>query len=559
MHVLHIGHDKVFSQKIKKLIEQNSGDYEYINSAEATAASVFEKKLSLLIIDEDSSSRQLIKALESQESNICRKIIIIADKDAFSSKKYYLGLGIMAYFVKTGFDDDRFINYLKILNERAAAITKLRDFKIAVVDDDKVFLKIIGDFFANHKIKNVSIFTNPKDFFTVANDFNLYFLDIVMPHCDGETLVEYIRRTNKDAVIMMMTSYTNEKSITHCLHIGANDFMLKPIDFSIFMSRIDSCIKRQELDNHLRKKNEQLLQLAIKDDLTQIYNRSYFLNALHKKLKEVRPGDVFSLLMLDIDLFKQVNDTYGHIKGDYVLKEISGLMQEQLRRSDVLCRWGGEEFVILLGNSNERRAFGVAEMIRQRIAGHKLEGMTSITVSIGAVEYALELTEKRNFELLDNSLYLAKASGRNRCICNEEIELFKKNNEIKKIDFTNFFKSGDKCLDEDNKNLFELANAIIEKCLKNTDEGNTDLLEQMIMAFSKKFKVEEQLMQKLKYDKYNEQKQMHKKLLENALKIKDDVSADKETMKNAARFFIEKALIGSLIKNDLDFFSLLRH
>ncbi len=171
-------------------------------------------------------------------------------------------------------------------------------------------------------------------------------------------------------------------------------------------------------DVTIQMKLEQKLEnLAITDSLTQIYNR-YKINAeidLHIAMAK-RNHQPFSMLMFDIDHFKRVNDTYGHYVGDVVLKELTKLVENNIREVDAFGRWGGEEFMLLLDNTNKTEALHVANKLLSKVAQTPLSGHYSITISIGVSEYRIAEQKATLLERVDQALYEAKESGRNRVV-----------------------------------------------------------------------------------------------------------------------------------------------
>ncbi len=165
------------------------------------------------------------------------------------------------------------------------------------------------------------------------------------------------------------------------------------------------------------KLEQKLENLAITDSLTQIYNR-YKINAeidLHIAMAK-RNHQPFSMLMFDIDHFKRVNDTYGHYVGDVVLKELTKLVENNIREVDAFGRWGGEEFMLLLDNTNKTEALHVANKLLSKVAQTPLSGHYSITISIGVSEYRIAEQKATLLERVDQALYEAKESGRNRVV-----------------------------------------------------------------------------------------------------------------------------------------------
>ncbi|MEF3191650.1 MAG: diguanylate cyclase [Campylobacterales bacterium] len=177
----------------------------------------------------------------------------------------------------------------------------------------------------------------------------------------------------------------------------------------------------EELSHILEERNKQLAKMATHDALTQVYNRYFFSELFVKEYAYAqRYQGYIAVLLLDIDHFKQINDTYGHNVGDSVLREFSALCRKRLRRSDIFARWGGEEFVVLLPNTSGKQGVEVAEKIRKIVEQHAFSGVDRVTCSVGVAEV-------KEGDLLDDvvgradeALYKAKESGRNRVVLFEK-------------------------------------------------------------------------------------------------------------------------------------------
>ncbi|HEX5624203.1 MAG TPA: diguanylate cyclase [Sulfuricurvum sp.] len=173
----------------------------------------------------------------------------------------------------------------------------------------------------------------------------------------------------------------------------------------------------EELTQILQKKNQHLASLATKDPLTSINNRHMFSELFEKEAASVkRYHSNLSLMMVDLDHFKAVNDTYGHNIGDYVLKTFTSIVLGSIRDADIFARWGGEEFVLLLRHTNCDEAYGVAEKIRRAVEAYDFGNVHQITCSIGVTNVSKEDTLHSAIERADRALYEAKHQGRNRTI-----------------------------------------------------------------------------------------------------------------------------------------------
>lgn len=176
---------------------------------------------------------------------------------------------------------------------------------------------------------------------------------------------------------------------------------------------------RRETENKLIKSEKKYKELSITDDLTQLYNSRYFYSKLEEEInRSVRYGHPLSLLLIDIDDFKILNDRYGHLEGDNVLNMTGKIIKDCLRKTDSAYRYGGEEFTIILPGTGFEAAVNAAERIRKQISSHKFTSSTNqelhITVSVGACRFKPEEEMKAFVKRADNAMYVAKQEGKNR-------------------------------------------------------------------------------------------------------------------------------------------------
>lgn len=198
---------------------------------------------------------------------------------------------------------------------------------------------------------------------------------------------------------------------TFGVSIASIRFRSKPVGFGVILNNISS----------LKKTMDELEERSIKDPLTKLYNRGYLFTLGEDRVKNAPlNSEPFSVVMFDIDHFKRVNDTYGHLYGDYVLREMSEVCSIGLRQSDILARYGGEEFCLLLSNTPLEGAYSKAESLRAKISSHRFvqeDVQTTVTASFGVAGYDRSLDEDTFHDILkraDTNLYKAKSGGRNR-------------------------------------------------------------------------------------------------------------------------------------------------
>jgi diguanylate cyclase (GGDEF)-like protein len=164
----------------------------------------------------------------------------------------------------------------------------------------------------------------------------------------------------------------------------------------------------------MRLENE-LQILASTDSLTKVYNRAKYDEIMEREIERAKRHNRFlSIVMFDIDVFKRINDTYGHLSGDRVLKTIVSLIKEEVRKIDYLIRWGGDEFILILPETNLEGTKGLAERIRNSIANHKFDNMEGVTVSLGITHFSKGDTKDTLMKRADEALYKAKMNGGNR-------------------------------------------------------------------------------------------------------------------------------------------------
>ena len=246
---------------------------------------------------------------------------------------------------------------------------------------------------------------------------DLILLDVQMPDMDGYDILRLLRENSDTAQIpiIFVTGKDSVEDEEYGLELGAVDYITKPIRPSIVKARVKTHIM-------LKEQNNQLIAMATHDQLTGLYNRHYLADTLSKKLSQCkRHNEALSVIMADIDHFKNVNDTFGHLMGDIILKAVGNVIQDSARKEDISARFGGEEFVLVLDNCTAEDAMIKAEKIRKAIESLTTQGI-EVTGSFGVAQ--LNENIQRYEDLLknaDTALYIAKEEGRNRVIMFKEV------------------------------------------------------------------------------------------------------------------------------------------
>ena len=292
--------------------------------------------------------------------------------------------------------------------------------KILIVDDSKLSVRILSDILKNMGYDVVSAYS-AKEALSMATSErpSLILLDIVLPDMDGIEVVSLVskRENTKDIPVIMVTSLEQPEYLKAALDAGAMDYVRKPFSEVELTARVNSALRQKELYDKLKK-------MAVTDSLTSLYNHAYLVSKLERRVKESKRYDnPVSFIMMDIDHFKNVNDTYGHSAGDCVLVGVSDVIKSLVRDVDIVSRYGGEEFSVVLPFISLDKTCIVAERIRKNIEIHEFvcgdySGNISITISIGVSSYP-DVGIKGHKDLIimaDKALYEAKSSGRNRTI-----------------------------------------------------------------------------------------------------------------------------------------------
>jgi two-component system, cell cycle response regulator len=242
--------------------------------------------------------------------------------------------------------------------------------------------------------------------------------DIMLPGMNGLELTGRIKR-DFDADVIVMTGYHGAFSYEEAIKKGASDFVFKPVRFEELLLRLKRVLRERELTQERMQMLEKLQQLVITDALTGLFNSRHFYNQLELEMdRSLRYKNTLSLLLLDIDHFKDYNDTYGHLEGDKLLVKLGTLIRSCLRKMDSAYRYGGEEFTALLPETSGDEAAVVAQRIQVCVATHPFYPQPGdpvhIGVSIGSTQFVPGEKVSSFVQRADKAMYLSKQNGRNR-------------------------------------------------------------------------------------------------------------------------------------------------
>jgi two-component system, cell cycle response regulator len=263
---------------------------------------------------------------------------------------------------------------------------------------------------------------------------DLVVLDIVMPRMNG---IEACRLMKAEAdeqflPVLLLTSKADVESRVLGLRIGADDYLAKPFDERELLARVDNLLRMKRAHDEVLSSKRRLEQLAVRDELTGLYNYRYMQTRLHEEWKRAeRYRYPLACAMIDIDFFKKVNDSFGHDVGDIVLREVGQRIAQAVREVDVVARYGGEEFLLILPNTHFAGALTVADRVWRSVGQRPIpahDKQHQITVSVGVSLFpGRDVTTKESLlKSADEALYRAKHEGRDRiCVFQQQGYLYR--------------------------------------------------------------------------------------------------------------------------------------
>ena len=291
--------------------------------------------------------------------------------------------------------------------------------KILVVEDEAGVCELINMYLEKSGFQSFTAISAEAALDILKNqEIGIVLTDIQLPGIDGLELTKIIRHTYT-ADVIIMTGYSLDYTIEEAMARGASDLIIKPIRLEDLLLRINVVLKNRSEKKENSRKLEELKNLTIRDDLTGLFNSRQFYRHIAQEIdRSNRYFRPLSLILMDIDKFKSLNDTYGHLFGDKILSSIGEIIKSAIRMQDTAYRYAGDEFTIILPETELERATAVAERVR-----HAVEIETkvltdtrplSVTVSIGVVEYLTCEDTKSFVHRADSAMYVSKKKGRNK-------------------------------------------------------------------------------------------------------------------------------------------------
>jgi diguanylate cyclase (GGDEF)-like protein len=296
-------------------------------------------------------------------------------------------------------------------------------FRIVVVEDDPAIVRLLTKVLRGEGMEVIPCATGAEALAVLdRGEWELCLLDRALPDGDGMEICRFIKADARfDArQVIMLSGYSSIDARVEALNLGADDYITKPFHPTELLARVNASRRVVEMQQQLVEMARQLEELSTRDGLTGIFNRRHFGTTLDHAFdhsnRYLRP---LSMAIIDVDRFKDINDSYGHQAGDAVLAEVARRFSESIRSTDYLARWGGEEFVVLLPETQLEDAVSFGEKLCAEVAAEPvvIEGRSlPVTVSIGAASLAHTQfrSSKDMIAAADQALYRAKRNGRNR-------------------------------------------------------------------------------------------------------------------------------------------------
>ncbi|MFZ6640561.1 diguanylate cyclase [Undibacterium sp. TC4M20W] len=410
-HLIYlVDEDEAQNQEITTQLEHFGYEVVRINHLAALAKAVATRRPHVIVIELSFPEGKVAGAEEISRIKQIERFriptVFVSRSSSFDSRLLAVRASGDGYFTKP-------VDVVA-LTERIESLLQLdenKGYRVLIIDDDAVTSKFYGAILRDAGM-NVYLLNDPTQILTVMTDFRpeLLLMDIYMPVCSGVELSRLIRQDNSyvDVPIVFLSSEADLSKQLDAVRAGADDFITKPVAPEYLKSSIASRAERYR----------SLRALIMRDGLTGLFNHTAIKEQLASEISQAgRTGSPLALAMIDLDNFKTINDTYGHPAGDQVLRTLARLLRQRLRRSDIVGRYGGEEFAVIFPDTNATTARRVLDQVRlafTKIQQHCEGGHFSVSFSGGVADLESTLDADELFDIADAAMYVSKQEGRNR-------------------------------------------------------------------------------------------------------------------------------------------------
>ena len=290
---------------------------------------------------------------------------------------------------------------------------------ILVIDDNMLVCTIVKDILKT-KYEHIITMQDAEQGIAMAKKVlpDLILLDVVLISTDGFQVCQKIKANSitKHIPVMFVTSESGREIISHCFEAGAVDYIRKPFVPVELLARVGVHLENRKRKLEMQTLIKEMASLLSHDELTKVYTRRFFMQEIQRYLAIKHQ---FTLAIVDVDNFKVVNDSYGHIIGDSILALVAKALQDNCRQGDLVARWGGEEFIMMFPSTGMKATAGIVERMRKTISEIEVpyeNQMVRVTATFGFCEAQLCLPIEKNITMADKALYEGKKQGKNCCI-----------------------------------------------------------------------------------------------------------------------------------------------
>jgi len=427
MKALIVEPSRVYQKMLGALFSAHPFETVFFSTGETGLEQLAHSSFDLACISlhlDDMSGIDFCKALRLKIGNTLPLIMITSNEESGLIEEVMLS-GVTEIFRKS--DLEGIGNYLNTFVEQMESDQRLRghvlyvEDSLSVAESTKYELTLMG-LTVDHVASGEEALTQFKE-----KEYDLIMTDILLAgHMSGLSLVREVRRSKgqkSQIPILAVSGLTDTARRVELLRNGANDFIPKPTVTEELIARVKNLITNKQLLDQVAIQQKQLQMLAMTDQLTKLYNRHFLVDQAPKRLIEAKRHQIpLSLLLIDLDHFKAINDTYGHDVGDTVLSAVAAVIREGGRKENIAARFGGEEFVLILPHCSGVNGVKFANRIRLKIEALNPRDIP-ITASFGVSEHPLNVacTFDTLFHAADEAVYEAKEAGRN-CVIFKAVE-----------------------------------------------------------------------------------------------------------------------------------------
>ncbi|MBN2618777.1 MAG: diguanylate cyclase [Spirochaetales bacterium] len=408
LHINKFSPDPIFENSLKAL---GNITFVHLSSMEKAIKFLNSNIVCVLIVGEFLTDELGIKLIEKINNSEFFKIpiIYIVEDSSNNLLEHYSTMGIKDCLLRSDLTFTRINTIIDSLIKQKQLDVGMSSLSVAIVDDSELSLKVVHNILKDENFTSVTLFSNPVELLKNYAYYDLFFVDIVMPSISGDKLVGMIRKMSPNSIVIAMSTVDNVKTISHVLNAGADDYVVKPINKVELLARIRTNYRSFMLLKELER-------VASTDSLTGALNHGNIFKTVREELKKAKSNNsIISMALLDLDHFKDINDTFGHLVGDDVLVVFSQHVQRNLDNRYFFGRYGGEEFLILMPDTTLKNAFSFSDKLREDFSRLKINGISSpVTFSGGIVQWDGQEDFSTFLKRSDDLLYESKDMGRNK-------------------------------------------------------------------------------------------------------------------------------------------------